>query len=248
MDRVELHFHLLPGLDDGPATLAESVALAAAAQADGTQVIVTTPHVSREYVPDVAILPELVAETQSALRAAGLPIGLHCGAELAHDRIGRLSQEELETIAQGPRNRRWLLVEASLGGLTDEFTLATDELRERGFAVIVAHPERSLAVSGSGARSIIAREVEAGSALQLNAWSLTGGYGETVRTHAERLLDASPRVVVASDAHGSHRPPSFTPAREALDRLGDRQAERRCSALPAALLTHGLRAQAAVGG
>jgi protein-tyrosine phosphatase len=248
MNRVELHFHLLPGLDDGPGTLAESVALAATAHADGTRTIVTTPHVSREYVPDVAILPDLVAETQSALQSAGIAIELHCGAELAHDRIGRLSQDELESIAHGPRGRRWLLVEASLGGLTDDFTLATDELRERGFAVVVAHPERSLAVSGSGGRAIVTRELEAGSALQLNAWSLTGAYGDTVRTHAERLLGASPHVVVASDAHGSHRPPSLTAAREVLDRLGDHQAERRLSALPAALLAHGLRAQAAVGG
>lgn len=144
MNYAEIHFHLLPGVDDGPTTIEESVRLAAAAAAEGTRTIVTTPHVNGTHVTDVSTLPERVEELAARLRRERLPIRVLCGAELSDAIVGRLSQSELETVAHGPASKRWLLLEASLAGIDDGFSAAAEELRDRGFAVVVAHPERAL--------------------------------------------------------------------------------------------------------
>ena len=117
MSYAELHFHLLPGIDDGPSSLEESVELAAAAAAQGTGTIVTTPHVHPEFVTDVSSLPDRVREVVAKLAARRIPVGVLCGGELAQEMVPRLSQDELETIAQGPPGRRWLLLEAPLSGI-----------------------------------------------------------------------------------------------------------------------------------
>ncbi len=242
---TELHFHLLPGLDDGPETLEESVALARAAAAEGTRTIVATPHVNYGCVPDVSVLPELVAEVSAALARADVPVDVRCGGELAHDRVGRLTQSELETIAHGPRGRRWLLLEASLGGLDEDFSLAADELRDRGFGVVMAHPERSLG-GAKAAWRIVEQELAASSGMQVNAWSIAGRYGETVQRDAERVIATAPVVAIASDAHGPARMPALGMALRALRDAGHRDAEHLVSAVPAALLRHGLHGHAAL--
>ena len=142
MSHADIHFHLLHGVDDGPETLADSVALARAAVADGTRTVVCTPHVRTDFVTEPLDVVELVRELREALAHAGVPLELRCGGELGHDLAGTLSQPQLEAIAQGPAGNRWLLVEAPFDGLTGDFRAATAELRERGFGVVIAHPER----------------------------------------------------------------------------------------------------------
>ncbi|MBV8998689.1 MAG: hypothetical protein JO304_06495 [Solirubrobacterales bacterium] len=239
MSYAELHFHLLPGIDDGPSSIEESVALAAAAAAEGTRLIVTTPHIHPSYDTDVSTLPERVQEIRAHLAAERIPTELVCGAELAHNMAGRLSAVELETIAHGPAGRRWLLLEAPLSGLDAGYTAAADELRDRGFAVVVAHPERALSTAEAGWRAV-EHELGAGSALQINAWSVAGLYGERKRTTALTLLRRAPRAVIASDAHGCARMPALRLALDALAtaRLGD--PRRFVDAEPRALLAHGL--------
>ena len=133
MSHADIHFHLLHGVDDGPETLADSVALARAAVADGTRTVVCTPHVRTDFVTEPLDVVELVRELREALAHAGVPLELRCGGELGHDLAGTLSQPQLEAIAQGPAGNRWLLVEAPFDGLTGDFRAATAELRERGF-------------------------------------------------------------------------------------------------------------------
>src|SRR5215211_7536331 len=176
--RAEVHFHLLPGIDDGPAELADSVELARAAVADGTDMVVATPHVRSDFVTDVLGLRERVAEVRRALAAAGVPLAVACGGELGHDMVPRLFQDELEAIAQGPRDARWLLLEAPWEPFGEDFHAAAAELRERGFGVLIAHPERSADAELDDC-SGLRRELAAGSLAQVNALSLTGGHGQT---------------------------------------------------------------------
>ncbi len=144
MSYTELHFHLLPGVDDGPSSIEESVALAAAAAKEGTRTIVATPHIHPAWPTDVRSLPARVEEVEEHLRRERVRIRVICGAELSHEMVGGLSQGELDVISNGPEGKPWLLLEASLAGLDDGFTSVAEELRDRGFAVVVAHPERSL--------------------------------------------------------------------------------------------------------
>ena len=240
MGNLELHFHLLPGLDDGPTSIEESVELARAAAAEGTDTIVATPHINPRWMTDVDALDERVAQLAERLRRERVAITVLPGAELDPTMVERLAQRDLELIAHGPPGRRWLLLEAPLTGLEPAFNAVADELRARGFAVLVAHPERSLRPTTEDWR-VLTHELAAGSALQVNAWSLAGLYGACARTSALRfLLACSGRVVIASDAHGGDRKPSLELARETLAGLGILDPARFFTTLPRSLLEHGL--------
>ena len=186
MSYAELHFHLLPGIDDGPSSLEESVELAAAAAAQGTGTIVTTPHVHPEFVTDVSSLPDRVREVVAKLAARRIPVGVLCGGELAQEMVPRLSQEELETIAQGPRagggccsRRRW---PGSTARTPGGRRAARARLRGRR-----RPSERALRWSDAGWETL-EHELAAGSVVQINAWSVAGLYGEMVRATALWLL------------------------------------------------------------
>ncbi len=127
--QADLHFHALPGLDDGPATLDDSLELIRAAQAEGTTRVVATPHVRSDFVTDVSDLHERVRELRSAVGAAGLGVAVRPGGELGHDMVGRLGQRELDSVAQGPPGARWLLLETPFEGMEDGFHDAAGELR-----------------------------------------------------------------------------------------------------------------------
>jgi protein-tyrosine phosphatase len=238
MSFVEIHFHLLPGVDDGPSSLDESVALAAAAISDGTQVVVVTPHVHPEHVTEPSEIPDRTRELADHLRRQQLRLVVLPGGELDYRMVGRLSQPELEHIAQGPQNRRWLLLEAPFAGLDEHFEAAADELRERGFGIVLAHPERALQTPET--RTSLERELSLGSVFQLTAGSLLDVSGVAVRNTALRLLRSVPRAAIASDAHGSHRPPALRPALEALLAARERNPDRLAAAVPRSLLERGL--------
>ena len=248
-DRVnaDLHFHILPGIDDGPSDLAESLELARAAVAEGTSVVVATPHVRLDLgTTDTREIAERTAELQGELARAGIPLELRCGGELGDHVVGRLTQSELERLAQGPAGSRWLLVETPFHGLGADFHAATAELRERGFGVLLAHPERSADATLDGCAGL-RRELEAGSLAQLNAPSLTGGHGEEVRAAAWSLVESGYVAVIGSDAHGPTRPPALGAAREALTASGaEAMADEYIRAAPRRLLESGIRPRAAV--
>jgi protein-tyrosine phosphatase len=236
----EIHFHLLPGLDDGPSSIEQAVELARMAVADGTRTIVATPHVNGLFDIDISSLPEQVRLVSERLRRERVPVRVLCGGELAPERVDRLSQAELKSIAQGPEGRQWLLLEAPLTGLDGMFAAAATELRARGFGIVVAHPERSLGKAPSHWQTL-EREIQAGSGLQLTAWSLAGLHGEWARTTAVRLLRTASLVAVSSDAHGGDRVPALRLANDALTGLGARNPRRFTAGVPEMLLRRGLR-------
>jgi protein-tyrosine phosphatase len=242
MSHTEIHFHLLPGIDDGPSSIEETLELAAAAAREHTRTIITTPHVHPEFVTDVSELGERVREVVVRLAAKRIPIRVLCGGELAHDMVARLSPWELDMIAQGPPGRRWLLLEAPLAGLDHTYTEAADELRSRGFAVVVAHPERALRWLQQG-WPVLEHELAAGSALQVNAWSVAGLYGERMRAIALRLLRTAPRAAIASDAHGGARMPALSLGLDALATAGVADGQRFTDTVPYTLIEHGLAAR-----
>lgn len=209
LGRAEIHFHLLPGVDDGPATVADALALAHAAALDGTSTIVATPHVRSDFVTDVGELRDRVRAVKEALAREAIPVSVLPGGELGHDMVGRLRQAELEAIAQGPPRRRWLLLETPFEGLTRDFSAAAEELRDRGFGVVLAHPERSTGLLTEH-RAGLDHELAAGSALQLNAFSLLGLHGEEARRTALWLVRLDLATAIASDAHGAVRAPALT--------------------------------------
>jgi protein-tyrosine phosphatase len=166
---------------------------------------------------------------------------------LGHELVGRLRQSELELLAQGPTGARWVLVETPFHGIGDDFHAATAELRERGFGVLVAHPERSADASLDSAAGLRA-ELASGSLAQLNALSLTGGHGEDACSAAWELIADGLIAVVASDAHGPTRPPALELARRTLLATGISRpvAHALVGATPHRLLATGIAARPAM--
>jgi protein-tyrosine phosphatase len=242
LQRAELHFHLLPDVDDGPVDLDEAVELARLAVADGTSVVTVTPHV-RDLLRAGILgeVPARVEEVAAALARAGVPLELRAGAELAHDDVALLDDRELDAIAQGPPGARWVLLEAPLfGGDVDGLLAATAEVRERGFGTLIGHPERCGALMRSD--GAVAAERRAGARLQVNGSSLTGRHGAGARAWGIELLRTGRADVIASDAHRPSRPPVLSAALDALVAAGLPRAatEAFVSAAPRALLRHGI--------
>lgn len=237
--RTELHFHLLPGVDDGPRSVDESLTLARMAVEDGTGTVVCTPH-AREI--DVRTVPERVEHLRAELRAASIPLEVVAGVELAQDDIARLDDDELEIAAHGPADRRWVLLEAPLfldaSGLLD----AANEVTRRGYGLLIGHPERcaELMAPGGGLDELL----QAGVRLQVNGSSLMGRHGEQAQAWALELARDNRISVIASDAHRPTRGPILTAAVAALVAAGIDAgvAERMVSTTPHCLLHEGLPA------
>lgn len=248
MAHVDLHFHLLPGVDDGPADMEASLELALAAVGDGSGTVVATPHVRADLgVTDAVEIHARVLELRFALADAGIPLEVRCGGELGHELVGRMRQSELELLAQGPSGARWVLVETPFHGIGADFHDATAELRDRGFGVLMAHPERSADASLDGAAGLRS-ELGAGSLAQLNALSLTGGHGEEACSAAWELIAEGLIAVVASDAHGPTRPPALALARRTLLEAGISRtaAESLVGSAPHRLMATGIASRRAV--
>jgi protein-tyrosine phosphatase len=202
MSYVDLHSHLLPGLDDGAATLDESLRHARRLHAEGVREVACTPHIKRSHFPAI-VLAELAdrrAELQRAIEAEGLAVRLHPGGELAHEDALVLAPYQLDYIAQGPAGARWLLLECPFAGLDEEFAAAAGRLTGLGYGVLLAHPERA-----RGGHEHLWPLVEAGALLQVNVCSLLGNHGLEVQETAARLVRRGVTYCLASDGHPGTR-------------------------------------------
>jgi protein-tyrosine phosphatase len=246
---VDLHCHLLPGVDDGPGTLDETVAYAAAAVAAGTTTIVATPHVE---LVDVHEIPDRVQEVRDALRAEGIDLEVEVGGELKPQSLGDLDGDDLEVIAHGPPGARWLLYEVPFNGVNApaaeeggiDFLAGARELRDRGYGLLLAHPERSRDILPAGLEALDA-ELLAGSVIAANVGPLAGRESPERHAAALEILRRGLVGVIATDAHAPSRPWTLAEGRRrVLEATGDAAlADGLCGTNPASLLRDGLRAR-----
>ena len=197
---IDLHVHLLPRVDDGPRTLAESLALAHSAAADGIVLAAATPHVRDDYPTTAGVMEQLVAELRDALGEAAVPLDVRPGAEIALDRLPSLAGGELRRFGLGG-NPRYLLLEFPYYGWPLALGHQVCDLRSRGVTPVLAHPERNADVQAEPER--LRRLVEQGALVQLTAASLDGRLGPRPRATAFELLERGLAHLLASDAHGS---------------------------------------------
>jgi protein-tyrosine phosphatase len=209
---IDLHCHLLPGIDDGPPDLGGALALAQLHVKAGVRIVAATPHVSWDMPNEAAAIDLRLGDVRAAIAAAQIPLKVARGAEIdVHQAIG-MSDEQLRRLALG--GGPWLLLEAPLRRGVALAPVAR-ALLERGHRVLIAHPERSplLQRDPDGLRAL----VRAGAATQITAASFAGRFGRTVRDCADDMLEAGLVHSVASDAHDAfRRPPGLAePLRDA---------------------------------
>jgi protein-tyrosine phosphatase len=201
---IDLHCHLLPGIDDGPSTLEESLDLARVAQRAGLTTLVATPHVSWRYANGPEVIRQGVDAVRSALRAEHIDVEVRAGAEIALSRLGDLSDDELCALRLG--DGPWLMIESPLtSGVGDPATIL-DAIHRRGHWIVLAHPERSPVFLRHPRR--LEGLVSQGMLCSITAGSLVGVFGSDVRRFALALMREGLVHNVTSDAHDAvHRPP-----------------------------------------
>ena len=206
---IDLHSHVLPGLDDGVATLAEGVALARALAASGATIVAATPHVSRRYPNTPERIAEAFAGVTEALAAVELPLELLSGAEVSFEQLERLDRDDLTALTFG-RSGRCLLLEFPYDQWPDSLPQRLAALVAEGVTPLLAHPERNAVVQRAPQR--LAGIVEGGALVQVNAGSVTGAFGVAAAAAARSLLDSGLAHVIASDSHHPHDRPTVAAA------------------------------------
>ena len=211
---IDLHSHILPGIDDGAKTLADSVQIARDAVAAGVETLVATPHVRADYPNDAETIHRAVAATRGELDASGIALELLPGAELDLDYHATLDEEELARLGLGG-NPRLLLIEFPYTGWPVALAETLAKLRLRGVTAVLAHPERNPEVQAGPAR--LQPLTEAGTLVQLTAGSVVGSLGKSAQAAAHALLDLGLAHVVASDVHSMRHRVSTDELLAALD-------------------------------
>jgi protein-tyrosine phosphatase len=230
---IDIHSHVLFGMDDGARTLEDSVAMVRMAAEHGTTDLVATPHANLMY----RFEPERIAERIAQVReAAGGALRLYTGCDF------HLSFDNIQDSIEHPRKytinqQRYLLVEFSELLIFKNTEDIFARLGEAGMTPVITHPERN----GLLRQRIehITKWVEQGARVQVTAQSLTGTFGRRALDFSRELLDRKLVHVVASDGHDcERRPPVMDQAREWLrKKYGDALAEALCVTNPGAALS-----------
>lgn len=203
MGRVDLHNHILFGVDDGATDAAEAIAMAEALVKAGYSDIVTTPHCKPDMDPAESLVDARRAELQALLDAKRIPLRLHAGCE------NHLTPQFVERVEAGhPRplaGSSFVLVELPFATGVPGLRELLFKLMLRKVRPVMAHPERCAHFTGRIDAAI--ELVDAGCALQIEVGSLAGIYGGPARRYAEALLDEGLVTIAATD---SHHPKSTT--------------------------------------
>lgn len=234
---VDIHSHVLPGIDDGAVDWQHSLDMLRVAVNAGTTTIAATshmPHGWRGPRPPHETGPRLVDELNQRAHDAGLPITVVTGMEIY------LEPETAEHLEDGillPLNgSRYALIETGFMRWTQVTEQGLDAVLHAGFTPVLAHPERNSGIQKNP--EVLRPFIEQGVLGQVNAGSLLGEFGRRAQTTAHALFERGYAHLIAGDGHGvSDRRPDLTDARDVLSkRYGAELAMYATSTVPAAIL------------
>lgn len=218
---IDIHCHLLPGIDDGARDWAEAEQMCKIAIKDGIRAIVCTPHANDTYAYDRSRNMELLTELQKRV-GEKLDLRLGCDFHLSFDNI-ESAMEDSDRFAIFGTN--YLLVEFSDFSIPPAVLDSLSKFLSMGVTPIITHPERNMLLQRNP--EMVLRLAKIGCAIQITASAFTGRWGEGSRRTCEWLIDRGAVHIVASDAHDTRsRPPIVSTAREIVARLYGPQLAR----------------------
>ena len=235
---IDIHCHLLPGVDDGPKDLEESLAMARVAVEDGISAVVATPHFRTGVYPNTKpdILDRLKS-LQEALSEYRIPLTVYPGSDLSFggELLERLDQGEILTINGG----KYFLFEFSDQSVPKAAMEIFFELRVRGYFPIVTHPERNVIIQGN--IGLLRDWIRHGALVQITASGLTGSFGGKVHECARQLLEEGLVHIMASDGHSAQwRAPVLSKGLQmATEIIGRDEARKLVIDYPALILAGG---------
>ena len=219
---IDLHAHILPGLDHGARDWDESLKMCRIAVDDGITVMAATPHVSEAYPNSIESIVKVTEELRGRLADAGIPLRIVVGGD--YHIQPELASENVLTLN---RNGRYFLLEFPYEVVppnADDFVEIL--VQKRGLVPVITHPERVYSLHRHESR--VEAMVRKGALVQITGESLTGAFGPGCRKSAERMLGKGLVHIIASDAHwAGERPPVLSGSRTAAARVVGEDAARR---------------------
>lgn len=235
---IDLHSHILPGIDDGAADLVASLEMARLAVLDGTTVMACTPHFfPGVYDTQADHILSAMDNLQGELDRAGISLRLVSGGDvhIAPDLVGKIRRREVLTL----NGSRYVLIEPPHHLLPPRIENIFYDLLSAGYQPILTHPERMQWIEQK--YDLITQLWQSGVWMQLTAGAVTGAFGGRAKHWSQKILRDGMAHLVASDAHNvDARPPGLTAAHAALCELvGAREAHNLVQTRPEAMLRDG---------
>jgi protein-tyrosine phosphatase len=220
---IDLHCHMLPGIDDGAPDRQTAVAMARCAVADGIRVTACTPHIyPGMYENTRAGIERAIEALRQVLAEEGIELQLVIGADthLAPDLAGGIRDGRVPTL----NNSRYLLLEPPHHSVPPRFEESVFALRAGGIIPVITHPERLSWIETHF--PVFERLAQAGAWMQLTSGSLTGRFGKRPQYWGEKMLDLGMVHILATDSHHiDRRPPLLAEGREAAaKRVGEEES------------------------
>ena len=225
---IDLHCHILHGLDDGAKNLGEATEMAKMAAKDGIKKIVATPHLFRgDFTPqDLSIIEKKIHELQNVLEKESVDVEIIKGAEvhITHNLIDEIRTNRRHLVLD---SSSYMILEFPAGHVFPGVKNLLFEMLSEGIRPIIAHPERNYVFMRSP--EVLYDLIKAGALSQANSGSFTGLYGKRVEEAAFRFMELNLTHFVASDAHNPRA--SSLWLSQALENLENRMGNGAASAL-----------------
>lgn len=211
---IDIHSHIIPGVDDGAKDMDTAMSMLRAAEKDGTETIIATPHFWYGYYENnYQDIVQNVQKLSSIAKECGINISILPGAEIFLDRH-TLELYKAGTI-RGLNNTKYLLLELPMDRLPKDAFESIYELKLLGAEIIIAHPERYVYIIEKP--STINDFLDEGYYFQINTGSISGIFGKEIKKTAEILLKHHIPSFIASDAHtNGHRCPGLSSAYKSI--------------------------------
>jgi protein-tyrosine phosphatase len=195
---IDIHCHILPSLDDGPAADDEAIAMAELAVREGVETIIATPHYGKaDYWIDGSSAQNAVSRFNILLQERNIPLIVLTGQEI---RLNDTILDHMETGKLLPlATSAYILIEFPSRFVPKNTASVLHELQVLGYTPIIAHPERNMEIVRKP--QIIRELYDHGALFQMTAGSITGHFGKTIQRVSMQLLRAYDIHFIASDAH-----------------------------------------------